>query len=109
MALARAPEPPYVAVLFTTERSDDSDGYFETDAELGALVLHQPGFLGVETVDDGKASISVSYWETEQHAQAWKQVADHRAAQQLGRHRWFRSYRVRVARVEREYGFDSGN
>jgi heme-degrading monooxygenase HmoA len=46
----------------------------------------------------------VSYWRDEQAAGAWRAVADHEAAQRLGRERWYASYRVRVARVDREYG-----
>ncbi len=49
--------------------------------------------------------ISVSYWATEADARAWKRVAEHVAAQQLGHDRWYRAYRVRVATVERDYGF----
>lgn len=104
MPLADTPEPPYVAVIFTTERSDDTDGFDETDAALLAQVRTQPGFLGVETVGDGDSGITVSYWATSDDARAWKEVAEHEAAQRIGRDRWFRRYRVRVATVDREYG-----
>ena len=33
-------------------------------------------------------------------------AADNLAAQRAGRQRWYRAYRVRVCRVEREYGFE---
>lgn len=36
---------------------------------------------------------------------AWKKVADHAAAQALGRERWYGAYETRVAKVERPYGF----
>jgi heme-degrading monooxygenase HmoA len=104
--IAETPEPPYVAVIFTSLRSDDGDDYERTDARLLEIVEDQPGYLGVEALDDGSLGISVSYWRTEADALAWKAVAEHRAAQQLGRERWYRAYRVRVARVERDYGFD---
>ena len=48
--------------------------------------------------------ITVSYWAGAEHARAWKAVAEHRLAQQRGRETWYRTYRVRVATVEREYG-----
>jgi heme-degrading monooxygenase HmoA len=103
--LAETPEPPYVAVIFTSERSgEDAEGYESTDAHLLELVQEQPGFLGVEALDDGVFGISVSYWATNDDALAWKRVSEHVAAQQLGRERWYRAYRVRVATVDREYG-----
>ena len=104
MTLAATPEPPYVAVIFTSLRSDDGEGYLETDTEMLELVQCQPGYLGVEAVDDGAMGVSVSYWATDEDARAWKGVAEHVAAQKLGHDRWYRAYRVRVATVERDYG-----
>jgi hypothetical protein len=39
-------------------------------------------------------------------AEGVQPVAEHREAQQLGRERWYRSYRIRVCRVESGYGFE---
>lgn len=100
---AMTPEPPYTAVIFTSVRSDDDEGYDETDALLEKLVVEQPGFLGFESAS-AEVGITVSYWVTPEAARAWKVVADHRLAQRLGRERWYSAYRVRVATVEREYG-----
>jgi heme-degrading monooxygenase HmoA len=35
----------------------------------------------------------------------WKQVAEHLEAQRLGRERWYESYDVVVATVDRSYRF----
>jgi heme-degrading monooxygenase HmoA len=102
-ATASTPEPPYVAVIFTSVRSDDLEGYADVEAELDRLAVDQPGFLGVETAG-GALGITVSYWASDDDARAWKGVAEHRAAQVLGRERWYRSYQVRVATVTRAYG-----
>jgi heme-degrading monooxygenase HmoA len=48
----------------------------------------------------------VSYWRTEEDARNWKRVAEHRAAQREGRERWYDAYTLRIARVERTYGFE---
>ena len=90
-----------MAVIFTSVRTDDAEGYDETDAAMEALAAEQPGYLGIES--GGK--ITISYWATEDDARAWKAVADHVAAQRLGRERWYSAYQVRVARVERDYGW----
>ena len=50
------------------------------------------------------AGITVSYWRDERAIAAWRRDAEHLAVQQLGRERWYGDYRVRVCRVERDYG-----
>ncbi|MEO9138273.1 MAG: antibiotic biosynthesis monooxygenase [Jatrophihabitans sp.] len=106
MDLARTPEPPYTAVIFTSIRTEAAAGedYAAMAAEMERLAAEQPGYLGIEYAHDA-AGITVSYWATAVDAQAWKQVAEHRVAQRRGRSEWYRAYRVRVATVEREYGY----
>ena len=103
---AQPPEPPYFAVIFTSMRREQpGDGFAEADEQLFALAQGHPGFLGYETADTDGLGITVSYWESEAAIAAWKAVTEHRAAQDKGRARWFDSYQVRVARVERAYDF----
>lgn len=104
MQPAATPRPPYTAVIFTSVRTDEDEvGYAETAEAMEHLAAQQPGYLGIESARDG-LGITVSYWTTAEHARAWKMVAEHRLAQQRGRDKWYRSYRVRVATVERDYG-----
>ena len=104
--LAETPAPPYVAVIFSSQRTDDdADGYAVMAAAMDAQAATQPGYLGIESARDAAGfGITVSYWRTAADARAWKRVAEHAVAQQLGRERWYRAYRVRVAEVAREYG-----
>jgi heme-degrading monooxygenase HmoA len=90
-------------VIFTS-RLGDAEGYAETAAAMAALAVKQPGYLGLESArgPDG-LGITVSYWADDASARAWKLVAEHRAAQEEGARRFYADYRVRVARVEREY------
>jgi heme-degrading monooxygenase HmoA len=101
--IAATPEPPYTAVIFTSLRNDGDRGYAAMSAEMDALARQQPGFLGVEAAREG-VGITVSYWRDEDAARAWKQVAEHLAAQRRGRQIWYAEYRVRIATVTREYG-----
>jgi heme-degrading monooxygenase HmoA len=104
MHIADTPRPPYYAVIFTSIRSDnDTNEYTAMAAAMLALAEEQPGFLGVETARQG-VGITVSYWRDHESIQAWRQHLDHVAAQTLGRARWYETYRVRIARVERDYG-----
>ena len=98
----------YVAVIFTNQHTGvDVEGY-EAEAErMVALARRQPGYLGIESVrgTDG-VGITVSYWDTDADARAWKEHSEHLVAQAEGRERWYAWYRLRVATVEREYSYD---
>ncbi|MGZ3407537.1 MAG: antibiotic biosynthesis monooxygenase family protein [Polyangia bacterium] len=106
--IAATPAPPYVAVLFTSQRTEaDAAGYDAMAAEMERLGALQPGYLGIESARGADGfGITISYWRDAEAARAWKGVAEHLGAQKLGRERWYRAYRVRVAEVSREYGFE---
>src|SRR5688500_8644386 len=92
------PEPPYVAVIFTSQRRPvDGDGYDLAAGRMERLAAEQQGYLGFESARgvDGQG-ISVSYWRTEEDALAWKAVAEHSETQRAGRERWYEWYQVRV-------------
>ena len=105
---ARSNEPCY-AVIFTSRRTEGDHGYTDMAARMEELAAEQPGYLGLESArgEDG-VGITVSYWRSLEDLQAWKQVSEHRMAQQLGRERWYERYHVRVARVEYAYDFTRG-
>lgn len=102
MPLATTPEPPYVAVIFTSLRTEDDNGYEVMSRRMNDLVGHQPGFLGVDSAHDD-VGITISYWIDEQSAAAWKQVSEHAIAQDRGKNAWYREYQVRIASVTRAY------
>lgn len=104
--LAATPDPPYVAVIFTSVRTEGDHGYAAMAAEMERLAAEQPGYLGIEAARDAELGVTVSYWRDDEVAQAWKQVAAHLVAQRRGREVWYRDYRVRVATVHRAYGKD---
>ena len=108
---APLPEPPYYAVIFANQRRDASadDGYAETAERMVALASEQPGFIGVESARDADGfGITVSYWRDEAAIAAWKAQAEHVAAQQQGRARWYAGFKLRIARIERAHAFGGG-
>lgn len=100
------PSLPYYAVIFTSLRTTTDDGYAQMAEKMLELARQQPGFLGEESARS-ETGITVSYWETPAHIAAWKQQADHLRAQELGKNSWYRQYKVRICKVEREYGFEA--
>jgi len=103
--IARTPEPPYYAVIFTSLQTGDLEGYDEASARMLDLAAGMPGFLGVESAREG-LGITVSYWSDLESIAEWKRHAEHAAVQGSGRRRWYAHYATRIARVEREYSFE---
>lgn len=103
---ANTPAPPYYAVIFTNQRTDGDHGYEETANRMVELALQQPGCLGAESTRNTEGfGITVSYWTDETAIAAWKAQTEHQLAQKMGREKWYASFRLRVAKVERDYGF----
>ena len=98
-------QTPYYAVIFTSTRTDLDDNYAEMAIKMETLAKQQPGFLGVESARN-EIGITVSYWESLEAIANWKQNLDHLDAQFLGRQKWYENYVVRIAKVEKEYGFE---
>jgi heme-degrading monooxygenase HmoA len=101
--LAQTPVPPYYAVIFTSVRTPGDNGYGQTADAMVALAQQQPGFLGVESARE-EIGITVSYWESLESIKNWREHAEHTLARQQGREKWYAGFRVRICKVEREYG-----
>jgi len=103
--IAGTPQPPYFAAIFSSQRTDGEHGYGAMAERMVELAKSQPGFLGVESARDAEGfGITVSYWRDEAAIAAWKAVGEHAVARRLGREQWYAAFRLRVCRVEREYG-----
>lgn len=108
--IAQTPKPPYYAVIFTSERTEIDQGYAEMANEMVRLASIQPGFLGVEYArNDHGLGITISYWESLDAIQQWKQNERHLIAQQKGMSDWYRTYKTRVCKVERDYAFEAAS
>ena len=108
--LAKTPEAPYYAVVFTSRLSDTNpSGYDEMAGKMVDLAINNHGCLGVENVRDAEGvGITVSYWKDEESIKIWKADTQHLAAQRQGMEKWYSQYELRVARVERAYSGPDG-
>ncbi|MGZ3775753.1 MAG: antibiotic biosynthesis monooxygenase family protein [Pseudobdellovibrionaceae bacterium] len=96
----------YYAVIFSSKRNNlDQTGYQEMSQKMIDLAKGQKGFLGVESARslDGYG-ITVSYWDSLENIEFWKQNNEHQYAQKLGREKWYENFTVRICKVEHEYG-----
>ena len=103
--IANTPEPPYYAVIFTSIRTEEDNGYADTALRMEELAREQPGFLGVEFARN-ETGITVSYWDSLEAIKNWKNNAEHLLVQQSGRNIFYRSYKTRICKVERDYIFE---
>jgi len=101
--ISQTPQPPYYAVIFTSVRTANDNGYSEMAERMVELAKKQPGFIGVESVRN-KVGITVSYWKDLESIRKWRENAEHQVAIEKGKKEWYESYKVRIAKVEREYG-----
>lgn len=94
----------YYAVIFTSTRTEVEAGYAEMAIKMVELAKAQPGFMGVESARN-EIGITVSYWKSLEAIKKWKTNMEHLEAQENGRTTWYKNYKVRIAKVEREYEF----
>jgi heme-degrading monooxygenase HmoA len=96
-----------IAVIFEVEPNPEHvDTYFELAAELKPLVENIDGFIGIErfaSVSQPSRFLSLSFWRDEAAIAEWRHQELHRQAQNRGRAELFRSYRLRIATVIRDY------
>ena len=97
-----------LAVIFEFEpHADQFDAYRELAESLNPEVRKIDGFVSIERFESltqpGKY-LSLSIWRDESAIEEWRNLEQHRAAQQAGRGHIFNDYRLRVAEVRRDYG-----
>ena len=108
---ALASKKEYYAVIFSSQRNSAEPHEYERMANrMLELAKDQEGFLGVESSRgiDG-FGITISYWKTEDSILRWKSHSEHLIAQKLGKSKWYKSFKVQICKVEREYEFKGKN
>lgn len=103
--IAKTPKPPYYAVIFTSMRTQGDLKYAEMADKMVGLAQKQKGFLGVESARS-ELGITVSYWESLEAIKKWKLQTEHTKAREKGRSMWYNAFKVRICKVEHEYGFE---
>ena len=98
-------EKPYYAVIFTSARFGEEQGYSEMAEEMELLARQQEGFISIDSAT-GAVNITVCYWTSLEAISRWKNQVRHKQAQKLGKSKWYKNYSVRVCKVERDYSFE---
>jgi len=97
-----------IAVIFEAEPAKGrGEDYLATAARLRPLLDGIDGFLSIERFESLTAKgkiLSLSFWRDEAAVARWRNLEEHRAAQEAGRGGIFADYRLRIAHVVRDYG-----
>lgn len=72
------------------------------------LVAKQEGFLGFETARED-VGITVSYWRDLDSIKNWKNNTTHSIVRKKGKSDCYVSFKIRIAKVERDYGFEQND
>ena len=91
------------AVIFRAEINELDETFAEMAARMRDLAINKYGCVEFTAVTQGKQEIAKFYWDNQDQIKAWKQDPEHREAQKLGRSKWYKSYRVQVVEVIRDY------
>ena len=103
--IAKTPKTPYYAVIFTSIRTEGDNDYAAMADKMVSLAEKQPGFLGIESARNA-VGITVSYWDSLQAIKNWKSHIEHTVVREKGRSEWYEQFKVRIGKVERDYGFE---
>lgn len=88
--IANTPKTPYYAVIFTSIRTLEDNGYGKVSDSIVDIVSRQEGFLGAESSrsEDG-FGITVSYWDSLDSINQWKNNGPHMKAKEMGKKLWY--------------------
>jgi heme-degrading monooxygenase HmoA len=99
-----------IAVIFEfTPAEGRFSEYMDLVGTLKADLEKADGFISLERFESittkGKF-VSLQFWRDEEAVRKWRNLQRHREAQKKGRAGIFKSYRLRIASVVRDYTMD---
>lgn len=97
-----------IAVIFELEPAEGRlSEYLDIAAQMRPMLDEVEGFISVErfqSLSDPRRFVSLSFFKDEEAIIRWRNLDAHRRAQTEGRKGIFDHYRLRIARVIRDYG-----
>ncbi len=96
-----------MVTIFRSRLRDDANPlYSEWADRIDALARSMPGFVAIKRFDaaDGERVSLVEFADRASH-DAWRDHPEHRAAQRMGRERFYSEFRVQVCTLQRESRF----
>lgn len=99
------PKDNFYAVIFSSTKTDDLEGYREMDEMTMDLASKQEGYLGYESLSHENKTIFISYWESRKAIENWRLNAVHLLAKGNAR-KWYLRYLSQICLVENSQLFE---
>ena len=90
----------YAVIFKATIKQFDSQ-YSEMVVHMRELAINKYGCTEFTACTEGDKEIAISYWPSIEHINAWHQNPEHKAAQVLGKSKWYESYQVQITEILR--------
>ena len=97
----------FVVIFRSVRRLDDGSLYTKWSQEMEILVKTIDGYekhFGFRDPET-RQGVTISYFSSLESIAEWKSVTDHRAAQELGREKFYEEYSVQVCEILRDYEY----
>ncbi len=91
------------AVIFKATINELDEEYFSTAEKLQSLAFSKYGCKDFISYTKDKEEIAISYWDSLEQITAWKKDPKHKIAQDIGIKKWYKSYKVQIVELLREY------
>lgn len=101
-----APELPYYAVIFISQKGDELEGYREMDDFLMEEAQRQEGFLGYTSNTRPEGGIFISYWKDENSIDQWRNHMTHQKAKKMAYAKWYSYLHTLITKVECSHIFE---
>jgi len=95
------------AVIFRAKIENLDEAYSKIAVQMRDLAIDKYGCTEFVAVTEGNTEVAISYWPDEESIKSWKQDAKHLVAQEYGRTKWYKNYKVQVVKIVREYSNDT--
>jgi len=94
-----------VTIFRSRLRGEHEPAYYEMAARMKALAENMAGFISFKAfkAEDGER-VSLIEFDSEDALRAWREHAEHRKAQELGRTKYYAEFQIQVCSIVRQYG-----
>ena len=95
-----------IVVFQFSTKPDMSKEYFQEVEILQEEIKKEKGFISAErykSKTDENSYVSISTWKDIDAVERWHRNKKHQASQNKGKERIFKSFRIRVAKVLKDY------
>ena len=91
------------AVIFTADVKELDSEYEKMALKMRDLAINEHNCIDFISCSKGGQEVSISYWKNMGHIKSWKNNIEHLEAQELGRKKWYNSYKIEITKIEHSY------